>query len=150
MVIRNLVSFSLLYPWESVKSVAVFFLNIYPQGAVVNSPPTVDPAVERGKLKSFRFLSLLVRGGLGNGSRVTGRYLADHLGQHILLCRQDLVAAGWSFSSHGLYRRTIHPNVDSDGNYFSGGATLSGLLRLEIPGAALRAAGGLFAWQCEA
>ena len=48
-----------------------------------------------------------------------------------------------------LYRRAIRSHVRVDGNRFSGGATLSGLLRLEIPGAAFLAAGRLFARQCE-
>ena len=123
----------------------------YPQGAVVNSPPTVDLRCGARQLswgKSFR--AVCVGGGLGNGPRVTGCDLADYSRQHLLLCRQDLVAAGWGCSRCGVYRRTIHAHADFDGNCFSGGATFAGLLCVEIPGAAFVAAGGLFARQCKA
>ena len=48
-------------------------------------------AIAVGKIVSC-FSSL---GGLGNGPRVNGFDLADHFNQHVLFCRQDLVAAGW-------------------------------------------------------
>ena len=47
----------------------------------------------------------------------------------------------------GIHRRTIRADLCADGNCFSGGATLAGLHRLEIPGAAFLAAGAVFARQ---
>ena len=49
-----------------------------------------------------------------------------------------------------IYRRTIRSHLCIDGNCFSGGATLAGLHRLEIPGAAFLASGAVFARQYQA
>ena len=43
-------------------------------------------------------------GGLGNGPRVTGFDLADHVGQHIFFCRQNLVAACGRIRGRGMDR----------------------------------------------
>ena len=72
------------------------------------------------------------------GLALMGRDLADYSSQHVFFCRQNLVAAGGRADGCGIYRRTICSHFCADGNYFPGGATLSGLHRVEIPGAAFR------------
>ncbi len=69
--------------------------------------------------------------------------LADHSGQHLFFCGENLVVAGGGFSRRRLYRRTIRSHVRVDGNCFSGGAALAGLHRMEISGAAILAAGAI-------
>src|SRR5438445_8948160 len=81
-------------PWRIFSSASRLLIW---RAAVLQSPPTVARDGNcRGEI-------LIVPGRAGNGPRVTVVDLADHTGQHIFLCRQDLVAASW-----GSRVRRIH------------------------------------------
>src|SRR5436305_13629435 len=130
---------------------SVFFDNLLPfrLGAVVNSPPTGACVVGRGTAVGKSFLSS-GSGVLGNGPRVTGFDLADHSGQHLLLRRQNVVAAGGRFGCHGIYRPSIHSHVSHYGSGVSGGAAGVRVHRVEVQADAEVASGCLFSREYDA
>ena len=89
--------------------------------------------------KSFR-----ARRVLGNGPRVNGVDLADHSDQHILFCRQNLVAARRRFCRNGIHRPTIHSDLHHHGDCVPRGAARAGLHRVEVPGDSVFTAGFVF------
>src|SRR5947209_3075713 len=70
---------------------------------------------------------------LRNGPRAFVSDLADHLRQHVLFCREDLVVTARRFRTGPTYRRPVHPDVHPDGNHFRPGAMRAGISGVEIP-----------------